>query len=304
MFSEQDMTSIIAGASDAATVTKKYGDNESYDAIKEQEVEENGAAIKIYSIIDMIFEDSYIHSFSLTYRDKLIGLNDYNNMLASFKVGKMEQQEKHNKEYYLRLEREERARKEAEKQAKLANEQKTIEEQKTTEVPTSTSTPEPTVTPKPTIIPSEAHTIETQSGEIIAKEEIINNKIEEVSGDAKALTAFDNETLESGNDISNEENKSGNDVSDVENESGNVVIDEITINISNIQPKGTSNSQEVSHPTKPKKTNMFFAIISLPIVRNLIIFCVLFDVTITLIIKHRKKKKKEQNEKDEQNQAK
>lgn len=297
MFSEQDMASIIAGASGSETVTKKYGDNEYYETIKEQEIEENGVNVKIYSIIDMIFEDSYIHSFSLTYRDKMIGLNDYNNMLASFKVGKPAQQEVHNSEYYLRLEREEKARKEAEEKVNQEQqEQPVIAEAVTTEQPNITEVPQVTTTPEPTVTPLVNETAKKISGDEIIKAEENEDKdavIDEKSGDE--VTSEENNENELEKIIEN----SGE---NVEKNSGNIIIDEIDIKISNVKPKENGSIKPTIQPSKPKKTNMFFAIIKLPIVRNLIIFCIIFDITITIIIKYRKKKKKEQKEKEEQNQ--
>ena len=46
---------------------------------------------------------------------------------------------------------------------------------------------------------------------------------------------------------------------------------------------------EVRKPIKKKST--LEVVLSIPAVRKLIVFCIIFDITITLIIKKRKKKK-------------
>lgn len=289
IFSNQDMAQIIASASGGETAEVDYGENHFYETITTQQVDKNGKTEYVTSIIDFFFEEDFIHSFSYSYKTRTDGLGDYKAMLASFKLGAQEQPKRSKQDMLLEAERQERARKE---QERLEKEQAQLNE------PTATPTPEPTIvptaTPEPTSVPVET----TTSGENVASSGETIVKVEEetkVSGEQAILNEsgeINQEDIVESGDIEEEqpiEIEKAEDTQEV---------------IETPKPVVT----EVRKPTKKKST--LEVVLSIPAVRRLIIFCIIFDVTITLIIKKRKKKKmqdtKEQKEyeKKEQENAK
>jgi hypothetical protein len=290
MFSEQDMASVIAGASGTEAISKTYGNNTFYETIKTQNVtQEDGTVTEIKSIIDMCFEDSYIHSFSFSYTDSTDGIDDYNKMLASFEIGKKEEV-KYNREYYLQKERE------------AAKKNQATEVVNVTEAPKPTATVEPQITEEPQVTNEPVITQEPITSEepIVTQEPIateIPTATEEPKDNSNSLSG---EKFVAEKSVDSEDSGEVKEIVKTQEKSGENRIEEITISISNVKKKdNTIENQEQTISIKPqeyKKTNMFFAILSLPIVRNLIIFCIIFDIIITILVKRHKKKKKLEKE--------